>query len=63
MAAREYTSSRDLLRGLDISLEQAGYCHFRDGLDAGRLVPLDLVDPDIVLAVTSGCKSSHCVVV
>lgn len=50
-------------RCLDIALQQTCDCHLRDGLGAGGLIPLDLVDADIVLAVSCGCESRHCLVV
>lgn len=50
------------LRCLDLSLEQTGYRHLRDGLDARLLVPVDLVDADIVLSVPGRSERGHIVV-
>jgi len=47
------------LRYLDRPLQQYADSHFRDCLDAGLLVPFDLVDADIVLAVTCLSYGRH----
>ena len=48
---------------LDLALEKAADGHLGDGLLAGLLILVDLVDTDIVLAVASSRKASHSVVV
>lgn len=58
-AALEYVDVGVCSRCLDIALQQTGYCHLSDGLCACGLIPLDLVDADVVLAVTCGCESRH----
>lgn len=42
---------RGFIRCLDLALKEAADGHLGDGLDAGFLVPVDLVNADIVLAV------------
>ncbi|KAL2277369.1 hypothetical protein FJTKL_00072 [Diaporthe vaccinii] len=48
-----------LLRCLDLPFKQAGHCHLCDGLDPGGLVPVHLVDADIVLPIPGRCESGH----
>lgn len=48
------------LRGLDLSLQQHTDSHLGHSLGSSGLVALDLVDTDIVLAITCICYRSHC---
>lgn len=45
--------------GLDVTLEQTADGHFSNSLDTSRLVAVDLVDSDIVLAVASSGYVRH----
>ena len=46
-------------RCVDLAFEKAAHGHLCHSLDPRLLVPLDLADADIVLAVTGGGKSGH----
>lgn len=57
--ARRLGGEGGILRSLDLTLEEAADGHLGDGLDAGFLVPVDLVDADIVLAVAGRGDGRH----
>lgn len=48
-------------RCIDLAFQQDADGHFENSLYAGFLIPMDLVQPDIVLAVASSRKiGRHC---
>ena len=49
------------LRGLNVTFEQHADGHFNDGLGAGFLVTVDLVETDVVLAIAGVAEFCHCI--
>ena len=47
------------LRGLDVTLQKNADGHFYHGLYSCLLVPVNVVQPDVVLAITSVADLSH----
>ena len=45
-----------IIRNVDVALEETADGHLDHGLEAGLFIPVDLVDTDIVLAVTGSSK-------
>ena len=48
-----------VLRSLDLALEQTAHSHLGHGMGPRLLVPLNLADADIVLAVAGRSESRH----